>query len=149
MKVSYKQVDSIKEFIDAIRLRVDVFIKEQGCEPGWEPDEEDKISKHYIALVGNKIVGTARVRQSKRREVKIERMIIDKRYRGKGIGEGLVYYIVMQTKKSKPKRIWMQAQIHAQTFYEKCGFRIISKPYDLWGIQHIDMELIPLDTSKV
>ena len=146
MNINYKQVDSIKEFIDAIRLRIDVFIKEQRCEPGWEPDEEDKTSKHYIALVGNKIVGTARVRQSKRGETKIERMVIDKRYRGKDIGEGLVRYIIIQTKKLKPKRIWMQAQVHAQTFYEKCGFRTISKPYDLWGVQHIDMELIPLDS---
>lgn len=149
MNVSYKHVDSIKEFIGAIRLRIDVFIKEQHCKPGWEPDEEDKISKHYIALVGNKIVGTARVRQSKREEIKIERMVIDKKYRGKGIGEGLVRYIIIQTKKSKPKRIWIQAQVHAQTFYEKCGFCTVSKPYDLWDIQHIDMELIPLDTSKV
>lgn len=145
MTVKYKQTASTKEFIDAIRLRVDVFIKEQHCEPGWEPDEEDKISKHFIAKAGKKIVGTARLRQSNKGEVKIERMVVDKSYRGKGVGEGLLRYIIRQAKKSKSKRIWMQAQIQAKAFYERCGFNTISKPYKLYGIQHIDMELITYD----
>ena len=143
MTTKYKQVEVIEEFIDAIRLRVDVFIKEQQCEPGWEPDEEDKTSKHFIAKVDNKIVGTARLRQSNQGDAKIERMVIDKAYRGKGVGEGLVRYIVIQAKKSKPKRIWMEAQTQAQKFYEQYGFRTISKPYDLYGIEHVDMELFP------
>lgn len=142
MTTKYKQVETIGEFIDAIRLRVDVFIKEQHCEPGWEPDEEDKVSKHFIAKVDNKIVGTARTRPPTHGEIQIERMVIDKAYRGRNIGEGLLVYIVKYAKKSNPKRIWVQAQTQAQTFYEKCGFKAVSKPYDLWGIEHIDMELI-------
>ena len=46
MQITYKEIETINEFIDAIRIRVDVFIKEQGFEPGWEPDEDDKVSKH-------------------------------------------------------------------------------------------------------
>ncbi|MFH0875453.1 MAG: hypothetical protein V1859_05930 [archaeon] len=34
MGAKYKQVETINEFIDAIRLRVDAFIKEQGFQPG-------------------------------------------------------------------------------------------------------------------
>ncbi len=30
MKVEFKKVKTVNEFIDAIRLRVDVFIREQG-----------------------------------------------------------------------------------------------------------------------
>lgn len=145
MMVKYKQVKTIQEFIDAIRLRVNVFIKEQHCEPGWEPDEEDKLSKHFIVEVNNKIVGTARVRKIDGGSLKIERMAIDKVYRGKGLGKDFIAYIVDQVKKSKPKRIWMQAQVQAQVFYEKCGFRATSKPYNLYGIQHIDMELVSLE----
>lgn len=145
MTISYKHIKTRQEFIDAIRLRVEVFIKEQCCKPGWEPDEEDKISKHFIAKTGGKVVGTARLRQTKGKELKIERMVIDKKYRGKGIGKDFLVYIVEQAKKSKAKRIWMQAQVQAQIFYEKCGFRLISsRPYDLYGIQHVDMELVLL-----
>ncbi len=142
MKTVYKRVDSITEFIDAIRIRVDVFIIEQKCKPGWEPDSEDKVSKHYIAVVDNEVVATARVRKSKNMEFKIERMAIKKEFRNKGIGRGLVLYILNQTHKLKPRRIWIQAQLQAQNFYEKCGFKVASNPYDLWdlGIPHLDME---------
>ena len=141
MNVKFKQVKSINEFIDAIRIRVDVFIKEQSCKPGWEPDEDDKISEHFVAFVDNKIVATARVRDTGSKEFKIERMATKKEYRNKGIGQGLVEYIVEYYQSLNPKRIWMQSQLQAQKFYEKCGFKAISKPYDLYGIEHIDMEL--------
>lgn len=142
MKTDYKRVDSITEFIDAIRIRVDIFIIEQKCKPGWEPDSEDKVSEHYIAVVDKEVVATARVRKSKNKEFKIERMAIKKEFRKKGVGRGLVLYILNQINKSKPKKIWIQAQLQARGFYEKCGFKVISKPYDLWnlGILHLDME---------
>ena len=41
-------------------------------------------------------------------------------------------------KKLNPKKIWMQSQVQAQGFYEKCGFMAAFKPYDLYGIKHID-----------
>ncbi|MBI2655244.1 GNAT family N-acetyltransferase [Candidatus Woesearchaeota archaeon] len=140
-KIKYKEVEKIEEFIDAIRIRVDVFIKEQKCEPGWEPDEKDKKSMHFIAITGNKIVATARARETRKNEYKIERMATKKEYRKKGIGKGLVECIIKNISKQKPKRIWMQSQVRAQRFYETCGFKTISKPYNLYGIKHIDMEL--------
>lgn len=140
MAVIYKQIETIGEFIDAIRIRVDVFINEQGFAPGWEPDEHDKTAKQYIALVGKKIVATARVRESKQGEFKIERTAIKKERRGKGIGAGLVVYIISELKRKKPKRIWLQSQVHVKGFYEKVGFKVISEPVDQWGILHIDME---------
>ena len=138
----YKEVEKINEFIDAIRIRVDVFIKEQKCQPGWEPDEDDKISKHFIAIVNNKIVATARVRITGNKECKIERMATEKKFRKKGIGKGLVQYIVNHIRRQNPKSIWVQSQVRAQKFYETCGFKAVSKKYDLYGIKHIDMKLV-------
>ena len=140
MKIEYKNVESVSEFTDAIRLRVDVFIKEQGFQPGWEPDEDDKVSTHFIAVVDGVVVCTARARKTGKGEIKIERMATKKEFRGKGIGKGLLQFMVRELKKSRPKRIWMQSQLHAKSFYEKCGFKTVSKPFDLWGVPHIDME---------
>lgn len=144
MKIEYKRVESLAEFIDAVRIRVDVFIIEQKCKPGWEPDTEDKISSHYVAVFNNHIVATARVRKIKSKEFKIERMAIKKEYRRRGIGKGLLDYIILKTKKQKPQKIWLQAQVQAQKFYEKCGFKVSSRPYDLWNlhIPHVDMEYV-------
>ncbi|MFA6888251.1 MAG: GNAT family N-acetyltransferase [Candidatus Woesearchaeota archaeon] len=140
MNLTYKQVATINEFIDAIRLRVDVFIKEQGFQPGWEPDEDDKISKHFIAIYDGKIVSTARYRETTNGEIKIERMVTSKEYRGKNIAKGLIEYMLKEIVKMKPKRIWLRSQVQSQPFYEKCGFIAISKPFDMWGVPHIDMD---------
>lgn len=144
MEVVYKKVETINEFIDAIRIRVEVFIIEQKCKPGWEPDELDKEAKHFIAIVNNQIVSTLRVRNTKPEEVKIESMATKKEYRGKGISKGLLEFVLNEIKKQNPKRIWMEAQVQAKDFYEKMGFKSISisEEYDLFdtGIPHIEME---------
>ncbi len=145
MDVKYKEVKTINEFIDSIRIRVDVFVKEQGFQPGWEPDEEDKTSKHFIATCGGIIVSTARYREAAKREIKIERMATLKGYRGKNIGKGLLEFMLRDIKRLKPKRVWVRSQVQAQPFYEKCGFVAVSKPFDKYGVLHIDMDygLIP------
>src|SRR3989338_10512621 len=139
MNARYKETNDIREIIDAIRIRVEVFIKEQGCEPGWEPDEDDKKARQFIALDGKKAIATARVIERRKGEFKIERMAVMKEYRGKGIGNELLKHIVNCLRGLKTKRIWMQSQARARGFYEKSGFRAVSEIYDLHGIQHIDM----------
>ncbi len=139
----YKSVEHIHEFIDAIRLRVDVFIKEQGCPPGWEPDEQDKKAHHYIGISDGNIVATLRVFDEPKGAYKLGRMAVAKDMRGKGIGKGLLQYVTKVLRKKHPKqKIWMQAQCRAQKFYEKNGFNVVSKSYDIHNlnIPHVDME---------
>ncbi|MBI2557686.1 GNAT family N-acetyltransferase [Candidatus Woesearchaeota archaeon] len=137
MKIKYKKVKTLGEFIDIIRLRVEVFEIEQKCRPGLEPDENDKVAVQYIAIVDNKIMSTARFRQPSKGEFKIGRMATKKEYRGKGISSGILDYMLKDIKKLKPKKIWLQSQVQAQKFYEKHNFKSISKPYDWDGIPHI------------
>lgn len=135
-----RRIETFGELIDAIRLRVDIFIKEQGCAPGWEPDEDDKQAIQYVALLDNRVVATGRALQTGPTEYKIQRMAIDASHRKQGIGSQLLEFMVADLQKQNPKRFWMQSQVHAQPFYEKHGFRAISKPYNLHGIMHVDME---------
>ena len=53
MDIEYKEVQTINEFIDAIRIRIDVFIKEQKCEQSYEPDEDDKNTKFCRRRIEN------------------------------------------------------------------------------------------------
>ena len=142
MEVHYKQIDTINEFIDAIRIRIAVFIIEQKCPPGYDPDELDKISQHYIAVVDDTIVAMTRLREDPKGIAKIENMVVKKEYRGKGIGLGLTKYIIKKAKQKGYKKIWMQAQEQAKSVFEKAGFKVTSDAYDLYnlGIPHIDME---------
>ncbi len=140
--MKYKKVETINEFIDAIRIRYEVFVKEQGFQPGWEPDEDDKISMHFIAITEGKIVGTVRFRETAKGEFKIERMCILKEYRKKGVGKGLIGFVMKELMKLKPKKIWMKSQVQAQTFYETHGFSAVGKQKEEYGFPHIEMEII-------
>jgi predicted GNAT family N-acyltransferase len=141
VKITYKKISDLSEFVDSIRIRVDVFIIEQQCKPGWEPDEDDKEAIHYAAIIDSEIVATARVREVNNKEYTIERMAMKKAFRNKGIGKGFMDYIIREIKKNKPRKVWIRAQVHAQQFYEKCGFRAVSEKYDLYNlnIPHVDM----------
>lgn len=143
MKVSFKKVKNISEFIDSIRLRTDVFIIEQRCPPGWEPDELDKIADHFIAAINDEIVATIRLREKPEGIGKLERLVVKKEHRKKGIGSNLIKYAVEHARKKGLKKVWLQGQKRAQKTFEKAGFRRISEEYDLFnlGIPHIDMEL--------
>ncbi len=141
MNVKIKEVETISEFVDAIMIRVDVFITEQGFKPGWEPDENDKTARNFVAIIGDKIAGTARFRESEPGTIKIERMATKKEYRGRGIGKAILDFMIEEIKKLNPKKIFANCQVQAQDFYEKCGFKPASKPYDFEGVMHIDMEI--------
>lgn len=137
----FREVATINEFIDAIRIRANVFIVEQCFQPGWEPDEDDKTAMQYIAIVAGNIVGTCRARETAKNEFKLERMAIKKDYRRKGIGREMLKYVISKLTLLKPNRIWLSSQVQAQKFYEKYGFRAVSAPYDQFGKMHIDLEM--------
>lgn len=140
MEVKCKKAKSLPEFIDSIRLRVDVFIKEQGFEPGWEPDEDEKNAVHFIAIENGIVVSTARYREIANSEFKIERMATRKEQRGKGAAGKLLLFMLKEIKTHKPKKIWLRAQERVQTFYEKHNFKTISSPFEIYGKMHVDME---------
>jgi predicted GNAT family N-acyltransferase len=95
---------------------------------------------HFIAIADGKIVSTARVKKMPKNEMKIERMATMKDYRDKGIGRELLEFMLKEIAKQKPKKIWTMSQVRSQSFYEKCGFKAVSKPFEMYGVQHINME---------
>ncbi|MBI2971041.1 MAG: GNAT family N-acetyltransferase [Candidatus Aenigmarchaeota archaeon] len=56
------------------------------------------------------------------------------------MGTSLVSFILAQLETQKPKRVWLESQVQAKKFYEKCGFRAVSEPFILWGMPHVTME---------
>ncbi|MBI4210815.1 MAG: GNAT family N-acetyltransferase [Candidatus Diapherotrites archaeon] len=140
MKLHCKRVQTVPEFVDSVRLRVDVFIKEQGFAPGWEPDEDDKDAEHFIALADGKVVATARCREAAKGEFKIERMATRKEMRGRGAATKLLEFMLKDIMKRNPEKIWLRSQEQARGFYEKNGFRVMGGPFEVYGKMHVDME---------
>lgn len=138
MKFQYKLVKTIPEIIEAIRLRIRVFHKEQNVSPLIDLDEGDKDAYHFIALQGKKIIGAGRARILDKK-AKIERMAIDKILRDKGIGKGLTKFIINFLKKKNISNIYLNAQYYVKGFYEKLGFKAVGKTFYEAGIKHVKM----------
>lgn len=142
MNVKYKKAETTSELIDALRLRIEAYSEEYGAQAGREQqDEDDKISTIYVALSADgAVVSTARYMESPKGDVKIQRVATRKEYRHKGIGSGLIKYMLGDIVKMKPKRILLWCQVPLRDFYAGCGFKQVSEPFEKGGILQVKME---------
>jgi predicted GNAT family N-acyltransferase len=137
----------VKKIIDetdlevCLKIRHDVFIKEQFVSEAEEIDGEDPTVEHFLLYFNRQAIGTARVRYINTR-AKIERVAILNTFRGRGFGKVLMDAILKDLRASK-KTAWatLGAQTYAIAFYEKLGFTVYSDEYMDAGIPHKDMKL--------
>lgn len=131
-----------KEYAQILKVRKVVFVKEQKVPLSLEIDEHEKSSKHVIVFLKSKSIGCARIRTAGK-NIKLERIALYKKYRGRGIGNEVMKYLICYCKKKKPMEIYMHAQKYLIKFYEKFGFRRRGKVFEEAGIDHVEMYLKP------
>ncbi len=135
---------SLQHDIDqALAIRREVFINEQGVDEDEELDSNDEQSTHYLLRFQDNIAGTARVRYVDNNKAKIERVAILAQYRGKKLGQRLMQFILEDIKHtSTVHSVHIGSQKHAIPFYKTLGFIEYSIEYMEAGIPHLDMQLI-------
>ena len=128
-------------------LRIEVFVKEQKVPMELELDEKDNNENtvHIGYFNDNKLIGVARLIDLDKDVIHIGRVVIDKEYRGQGIGRELIIgceNIAQQILKRKII-IELSAQIQAENFYKSLGYnRVNDKIYLDAGIEHVDMRKV-------
>ena len=105
-----------KEQLSAIRRQV--FIVEQKVPEELEWDEFDETSTHFIASVGGKPIGTARLKT----DGQIGRMAVLESYRNHGIGSQLLQLVLSTAEVKHYPKVYLHAQVEAIPFYKKHGF---------------------------
>ena len=139
-----KILKSKEELNLGFALRIEVFVKEQKVPMELELDEKDNSENtvHIGFFDNNKLIGVARLIDLDKDVIHIGRVVIDKEYRGKGIGRELIIgceNIAQQILKRKII-IELSAQIQAENFYKSLGYnRVNDKIYLDAGIEHVDM----------
>ena len=139
-----KILKSKEELNLGFALRIKVFVKEQKVPMELEFDEKDNSENtvHVGFFDNNKLIGVARLIDLDKDVIHIGRVVIDKEYRGQGIGRELIIgceNIAQQILKRKII-IELSAQIQAENFYKSLGYnRVNDIIYLDAGIEHVDM----------
>jgi|AKZA01.1.fsa_nt_gi Predicted acyltransferase len=121
---------------DAIRIREEVFMKEQGFED--EFDAYDNISYHAVLYYNNQPVATARTFLNMDSYI-IGRVAVIKSMRKQHLGKQLILFIEEKIKQLGGTKIQLSAQQRVQQFYETLGYQTLGEPYLEEGCPHIKM----------
>jgi predicted GNAT family N-acyltransferase len=121
----------------AIRsVRDAVFGEEQKVPRELDWDGIDPQCTHVLATDGNGTpIGTGRMQ----RDGRIGRLAVLKSCRDRGVGGKMLEALIESARSSGPESVYVHAQAHAISFYEKRGFRRTGVPFTEAGIQHVNM----------
>ena len=125
---------------EILRLRVDVFVVEQNC-AYRELDDLDQTALHVCLFDEDGLAAYLRVLAPVKTGVAaIGRVGSVKRRRGYAAAV-LEAGIRAARERFGAKQIRLEAQTYAVSLYEKQGFRTVSAPFLLDGIEHVEMLL--------
>ncbi len=118
-------------------IRKKVFVEEQQVPMEEEIDGYDPHCIHVMAMVDDKVVGTARLLPNQY----IGRMCVLKDYRGMGVGGLMLSFLLEHAREEKIPSLMLNAQLTALPFYQKYGFEADSEVFIEAGIDHKHMTL--------
>ena len=126
--------------MDAERLRSvrqAVFVLEQHVRGEEEWDEADPECMHVLATANDgSPIGTGRLD----RHGKIGRMAVLPEWRGHDVGKRMIEMLLEIAREQGFERVYLNAQISAQGFYEKFGFTTVGDTFLEAEIVHVRME---------
>lgn len=119
-----------------MQVRTQVFVKEQQVPIDLELDSEDAQCVHIKAETNfHKVIGTARLLNDQ----SIGRMCVLKNYRNQSIGSAMLLFMIDLAQQKELTFVHLNAQLGAQEFYKKFGFKQDSEVFSEAGIDHIHM----------
>jgi len=120
-------------------LRRAVFIDEQHVPEADEWDGHDDEAVHFLAVEGDRPVGTARLRFLPDGVGKAERVAVARDRRGAGIGRRLMDALVERVRAAGGTAVQLASEVAAIPFYERLGWIAEGDVFDDAGIPHRHM----------
>ncbi|OYW69317.1 MAG: GNAT family N-acetyltransferase [Aerococcus viridans] len=142
MKTVWTNDINSEPYRDALSIRKEVFVKEQGISLDIEVDKYEADCLHMVGYdADNKPVFTARLLAMTPNTVKLQRVAIVEAYRGQGLGHELMAEVEAKAAQENYSQIILGAQKQVTGFYEAMGYNIMDTPEYLdAGIIHVDMQ---------
>jgi len=121
--------------VEASRIRLEVFVREQAVPLELELDRWDPLSVHALATAAGGAVGTARLLP----DGHIGRMAVLRAWRRRGAGRALLDALLEEAGRAGHREAIVNAQTYVVGFYERAGFTVCSEVFDEAGIPHVEM----------
>ena len=126
------------ELYEILKARFTVFVMEQKCFY-LDMDDIDYYSYHITLWHDKNVIAYARLYRGNTPGVfHVGRLLTTVRH--KGYGRSILQTCLSQAKRCGAKRVVIDAQTHAISFYEKIGFEVISEEFMEAGIPHKKMQ---------
>ena len=94
----------------------------------------------FLAMNGDRVVGSAGLLQEREREYELVKMSVDPEFRGQGIGKILLDRCLEEAKKKNAKKIFLFSSSKLQTAI---------KLYEKYGFQHVSVTDAPFETADI
>lgn len=124
---------------EALAVRREVFVEEQGVPPDREVDEYEDAATHLLARHGGTAIGTARLRALDETTGKVERVAVRQAHRGEGWGRRLMDRAETLARERGFDRLVLHSQTAVEGFYEALDYRTTSDVFEDAGIPHVEM----------
>ncbi|MFA5104241.1 MAG: GNAT family N-acetyltransferase [Candidatus Margulisiibacteriota bacterium] len=168
MDYTFEKIKGLKNIDEMIKLRRDIFIKEDGYPEEALASEFDKEAVHFLAKKGDKLIGSITVVMDDHKKLPIEKFVDLNKFREKPLAElqklavlpgerkgfvslGLMVLAYEHAKESGAKRIVifsLDKKKENVELYKKFGFKVIDK-FDFYGVGEANAMIIDLDDTAI
>lgn len=142
MQITIQAFDNLRDAKPIIEIRTAVFMLEQGFTE--EFDAIDKVAQHLLLSVNARPAACCRIfpDQDEAGSWILGRIAVIRELRGLGLGEAMLgAALSFIGKKTGAKKVKLAAQLQAQGFYEKFGFKPVGEVFYEETCPHQWMEL--------
>ncbi len=139
--IEYRVVCEADDYDCCLAIRRAVFVEEQRCPEAEEYDGLDAEAQHCLGLFRGVAAATSRWRYIDTGIVKFERLAVLKKWRGLGLGRGMLEYALAAISASGCRRVVIHAQSRLCGFYREFGFVAQGEEFVEAGIKHYYMQL--------
>lgn len=135
-------MQSIKEIsaLETFSVRQPVLRPGKNIETCHFDGDNLESTRHFGLFIDDELAGIASLFKSnsdlfeENEQFQLRGMAVLEQFQKKGIGESLVKYAEENSKSRNGELIWFNAREIAVGFYEKLGYKIIGKPFDIGDI---------------
>lgn len=128
-------------YLDAVRIRHQVFMLEQGVPTEIEIDQYEALCIHFVLYLDDgTAAATCRLLPLEDGKIKLQRMAVKKEYRGADYGRLIITEAENFAKAQGFNTVTLGAQITALGFYEKLGYVKHGEMFLDANIEHYEMD---------